>query len=384
MTVSETVEFEASVLTAPKSLKLEQRKLQPPSADEVQVEIKSTTLCGSDLHYYNHFRNGDFAVREPLSLGHESSGLVTAVGSNVLSLKIGDRVALEVGISCSKCKLCLTGRYHLCPNMQFRSSAKVFPHFQGTLQQRINHPANLCHKIPHSVSFESAALIEPLSVAIHASRRAQVQPGQSVLVFGAGAVGLFAAAIAKISGATTIAIADIAAGRTQFAVNNGFATHQYVVPLGPRPTTVDEKLEYAKNTADGITGIPYDAEDPEGEKIGQFDVVFECTGAESCVQAGIYAAAAGGKLMFVGMGNPIQTLHLGAAALREVDLLGVFRYSNVYPTAVNLLRENKIPALDKLITHRFEGLSNANDAFQIAGKATDDHGNLVIKTVINY
>ncbi|KAK9472030.1 uncharacterized protein V1510DRAFT_418441 [Dipodascopsis tothii] len=376
-----TQQIEVSVLHGAHDLRTEKREIGAPGEDEVQVELKATTLCGSDLHYWNHGANGDFKVREPLSLGHESAGIVVAVGAGVSGLQVGDRVALEVGIACAKCKLCLAGKYHLCPDMRFRSSAKIFPHFQGTLQQRINHPAVLCHKIPTSVSYEEAALIEPLSVAIHAARRAGVQPGMSVLVFGAGAVGLFAAAMAKIAGATTIAIADIAKGRTDFALANGFATHSYVVPM-KRGATTEEKLAIATETANDITALPL-AED-DAETLGQFDVVFECTGVESCVQAGIFAAAPGGKLMFVGMGNPIQTLHIGAAALREVDLLGVFRYSNVYPTAIRLLREKRIPAFSKLVTHRVNGLENVDRAFQIAGKPVDEDGNLVIKAVINY
>lgn len=110
------------------------------------VAVKSTGLCGSDLHYYHHFRNGDIVVREPLTLGHESAGLVTAVGSAVTSLRVGDRVALEVGQPCERCELCRAGRYNICRDMKFRSSAKAFPHAQGTLQEQIVHPARWCHK----------------------------------------------------------------------------------------------------------------------------------------------------------------------------------------------------------------------------------------------
>ena len=124
----------------------ESRTLPSPSSDEVQVRISSTGLCGSDLHYFNHYRNGDIIVREPLTLGHESAGVVTAVGSSVTSLAVGDRVALEVGLPCKECALCQEGRYNICKTLRFRSSAKSFPHFQGTLQERINHPAERCYK----------------------------------------------------------------------------------------------------------------------------------------------------------------------------------------------------------------------------------------------
>lgn len=117
----------------------------------MQVAVRATGLCGSDLHYFNHYRNGDIQVREPLTLGHESSGVVTAVGPGVpagaaAALRPGDRVALEVGLPCGECALCAEGRYNICRAMKFRSSAKAFPHAQGTLQDRINHPAKWCHK----------------------------------------------------------------------------------------------------------------------------------------------------------------------------------------------------------------------------------------------
>lgn len=130
----------------------EERSLQAPSTDEVQIAVQSTGLCGSDLHYFGHFRNGDILVREPLTLGHESSGTVVAVGSGVSNLKPGDRVALEVGLPCESCEYCDSGRYNICRGMKFRSSAKAFPHMQGTLQERINHPARWVHKYVSTAS----------------------------------------------------------------------------------------------------------------------------------------------------------------------------------------------------------------------------------------
>lgn len=124
----------------------EHRQLGSPEPSEVQVAVQATGLCGSDLHYFNHYRNGDIIVQEPLTLGHESSGVVTAVGSSVTHLNVGDKVALEVGLPCAECELCQSGRYNICKGMRFRSSAKAFPHFQGTLQAKINHPASYCHK----------------------------------------------------------------------------------------------------------------------------------------------------------------------------------------------------------------------------------------------
>lgn len=133
-------------LVVPTNTPQEERNLPDLGADDVQVAVKATGLCGSDLHYFNHYRNGDIHVCEPLTLGHESAGVVTAVGSGVSSLQVGDRVALEVGQPCEHCELCLSGRYNICREMKFRSSAKAIPHAQGTLQELITHPAKWCHK----------------------------------------------------------------------------------------------------------------------------------------------------------------------------------------------------------------------------------------------
>ena len=157
----------ASVLHGPQDLRLENVDLPPPGPDEVQVAVQSTGLCGSDMHYFKHFRNGDIIVREPLILGHESSGTVVSAGPGVTSLAPGDRVALEVGVPCEACELCLSGRYNICAGMKFRSSAKAFPHFQGTLQESINHPAKWCHKYGkfHSLVFYTDDKAEPLLTA---------------------------------------------------------------------------------------------------------------------------------------------------------------------------------------------------------------------------
>ncbi|KAI4701008.1 hypothetical protein J4E89_010844 [Alternaria sp. Ai002NY15] len=369
----------ASVLHGAKDLRIENRTLFPPSQTELQISVRSTGLCGSDLHYYRHYRNGDIIVREPMSLGHESAGVVVDVGSEVSGFKVGDKVALEVGQPCENCERCKEGRYNICKGMKFRSSAKAFPHAQGTLQDRINHPAAWCHKLPEDMSLDLGALLEPLSVAIQASKRAQLAPGSTVLVFGAGAVGLLVAAMAKISGAGTVVIADIDAGRVQFAVDNKFAHHSYTVPM-KRGSTIEEQLDIAKEVAAEVGKLSKES----GGEIGEVDAVFECTGVPSCVQASIYATRPGGKVLLIGMGTPIQTLPISAAALREVDILGVFRYANTYPTGIEVVSKtgDDYPAFAKLVTHTYKGLESAVEAFEMAGKTKDDSGKLVIKVVL--
>ncbi|KAK7544016.1 chaperonin 10-like protein [Phyllosticta citribraziliensis] len=376
----ETRQVRASVLHAPKDLRLEDRTLSAPGPQELQVAVRATGLCGSDLHYYHHYRNGDILVKEPLSLGHESAGVVVAVGSETTDFRVGDKVALEVGQPCETCDRCKEGRYNICKGMKFRSSAKAFPHAQGTLQDRVNHPAAWCHKLPDSLSLELGALLEPLGVAIHATRRAQLAPLSKVLVFGAGAVGLLVAAMAKISGATVV-IADIDAGRVDFAVQNGFAHAAYTVPL-KRGKDIDESLEIAKETAAAIGQVKKFT----GEEVGEVDAVFECTGVPSCLQAGIYATRPGGRVLLIGMGTPIQTLPISAAALREVDLVGVFRYANTYPTGIEVVSRPPTadyPDFSKLVTHRYTGLDSLPEAFEMAAKTKDAEGKLVLKVVVN-
>lgn len=153
----------AAVLHGPNDLRIDDRTLWPPQQGQVQVAVVSTGLCGSDrafllhrpsppfltspsaVHYYLHGRNGDFTLQTPLVLGHEASGVVTAIGPGVTNLVLGQRVAIEAGVMCNNCDYCSKGRYNLCKNLRFASSAKTFPHLDGTLQERMNHPANVLH-----------------------------------------------------------------------------------------------------------------------------------------------------------------------------------------------------------------------------------------------
>ncbi|KAK4682987.1 hypothetical protein QC764_121070 [Podospora pseudoanserina] len=369
-----STEVKTSVLYGAKDLRLETRPLPPLTPNDVRVTVKATGLCGSDLHYYNHFRNGDILVREPLTLGHESAGIVTAVGSAVTNLSPGDKVALEVGQPCESCNLCLRGRYNICSEMKFRSSAKAWPHAQGTLQEEIVHPRKWCHKLPEGVSLEDGALVEPMAVALHALQRAKLEEGAKVLVFGAGTVGLLCAGVSKVVSKASVIIADIQEERVKFATENGFADEGVVVPM-KRPETIEEKLVFAREVAEMV-----------GEKMGQADGTFECTGVESCLQAAIFATAPGGKVMIIGMGNPVQTLPISAASIREVDLVGVFRYANAYPKVIELLANglrSKLPGLNHLITQRFTGIENIPKAFGMAGRVKDDEGRLVIKVLVN-
>ncbi|KAM0754934.1 GroES-like protein [Meredithblackwellia eburnea MCA 4105] len=365
----------AAVLHGAKDLRLTKREISAPGAGQVQINVKATGLCGSDLHYYIHGKNGEYVLRDPMALGHESAGLVVAVGEGVTEYKVGDRVAIEAGVYCRECRFCKQGRYNLCTNMRFASSAKVYPHQDGTLQNLINYPIAYLHRLPDTVTYEQASLVEPLSVVLHAARRAGIRAGHRVLVLGAGAVGLLACSVAAAHGATQLAIVDINEDRVNFAVKEGFASQGHVLPLGPRPATPEEGLTQSKATADTLLE-KFSLGDADG-----FDIVLDCTGVQGCMQAAIHTARAGGKVVFIGMGTPNALLPVSAAAFREVDLLGVFRYANTYPDALALFGAGRLPNVEKLVTQKVP-LAKVNQAFEMLMKGKDDQGNMIMKLMV--
>lgn len=246
----------------------------------------------------------------------------------------------------------------------------------------------MCHKLPENVTFEQGALVEPLAVSLHGLNRSQTAGsgagvpliGSTALVLGAGAVGMLTAAALAVAGVSVIVIADIDAPRLKIAATLGGGKYRlktFLLPRKPPAPTIDETLAAASDQAADICRSA-------GLEAG-FDRVFECTGVPSCVQMGIYAATAGGKLVLVGMGTPTQTLPLGAAALREVDIIGVFRYANCYPAAIALLASGQLDGVaEDLVTHRVP-LANGEKAFRLAanqGKEGEDEGRVPVKVVI--
>lgn len=244
---------------------------------------------------------------------------------------------------------------------------------------------------------------------------------------GAGTVGLLTAAMARQSGCTSVSICDVDQGRVDYALEHGFATHGYVVPrplhtssscssvsgistpgmdgaMTPASSiysTLDSRLEGARSLAQDILAVSrassssafaMNNDDDDDDEDGGVDLTFECTGKEVCMHTSLYATKPGGKVIMVGMGTPIQTLPMSVAHLREVDILGIFRYANTYATGIRLLCASKqgggkmgvggLPSLDNMVTHRFHGLHSAREAFELASRTVDDEGRLVLKVVI--
>lgn len=275
-------------------------------------------------------------------LGHESSGKIIKVGPNVKHLKEGDRVTIEPGVPCRRCDLCKVGRYNLCADVIFLATPPV----HGSLARYHTHAADFCYKLPDHVTYEEGAFCEPLSVGVHACRRAGVTIGTNVLITGAGPIGLVSMLAAKAMGADKIIMIDISQSRLDFAKKIG-ATFTLLAESDAEKT--------AHRVVETLGSMP--------------NVSIECSGAESSIQTTFYATMSGGVVVLVGLGQPLASLPIVNAATREIDIRGVFRYANCYPAALSLIATGRID-VKPLITHRFQ-IGESVQAFEMAesGKA---------------
>ncbi|MFJ5861750.1 NAD(P)-dependent alcohol dehydrogenase [Pseudarthrobacter sp. NPDC092439] len=319
----------ANILKRQGDMAMETLPLPQPDADQVLVQVAAVGVCGSDVHYYEHGRIGPYVVDHPLILGHELSGRITAVGTNVDPARIGRRVAVEPQRPCRTCKQCKAGRYNLCPDIGFYAT----PPIDGAFAEYVTIQSDFAYDIPDSVSDEAAALIEPLSVGLWACERAEIRPGSRVLIAGAGPIGIIAAQAARAYGATEIYISDIAEDRLAFALEHG-ATHA----LNARTDTVE--------------GLDVDA-------------FIDASGAPQAVRAGIKAVAPAGRVILVGLGADDVELPVSYIQNREIWLSGVFRYTNTWPLAIQLIADRKVD-LDILVTGKYP-LTQAEAALK-AGK----------------
>ncbi|KAJ8114566.1 hypothetical protein OPT61_g3579 [Boeremia exigua] len=297
-----------------------------PSPYDVIVKPKWTGICGSDVHYWVEGRIGHFVVEKPMVLGHESAGIVEKVGDKVKTLKVGDRVAMEPGVPCRRCVRCKEGKYNLCPDMAFAAT----PPYDGTLAKYYALPEDYCYKLPENMSLEEGALIEPTAVAVHITRQAAIKPGDSVVVFGAGPVGLLCCAVAKAYGAKKIVTVDINDERLSFAL-------KYAANASFKSARVSAE-ENARNLI------------KECELGPGADVIIDASGAEPCIQTAIHALRMGGTYVQGGMGKPDINFPIMAMCTKELNVKGSFRYgAGDYQTAVDLVASERI-SIKELIT----------------------------------
>ena len=321
-------QMHASVLNGVKNLAVEQVPVPPVAEDEVLIKIAAVGVCGSDTHYYRHGRIGGFVVNEPLILGHECSGTIVAVGSEVPESRIGERVAIEPQRNCRRCRECRAGRYNLCPNMEFYAT----PPIDGAFAQYAAIRTEFAHRIPDSISDEAAALLEPLSVAVTTMRKAGIVPGSSILIAGAGPIGIICAQAAKAFGASEVIVTDLVAERRERALRYG-ATH------------VIDPVEIDIPTA--------------GLDVNAF---VDASGSPRAVSDGIKAVRPAGAAVLVGLGSSEMTLPVEHIQNLEITVTGIFRYTDTWPAAIHLVASGLVE-LDSLVTGRFD-LAHAGDALE--------------------
>ena len=209
--------MKTAVMTELKKVEIQERPVPVPKENEVLVKVEYVGICGSDLHYFESGRIGDFVVEYPFVLGHEAGGTVVEVGANVKNLKVGDRVAMEPGKTCGTCEFCKQGKYNLCKDVIFFATPPV----DGVFQEYVAHEAGLCFKLPENVSTMEGALIEPLAVGMHAANQGGAHLGQTAVVTGAGCIGLVSLLSLKAMGVSKVIVVDVMEKRLQKALELG-------------------------------------------------------------------------------------------------------------------------------------------------------------------
>jgi len=329
--------MKAIVIHGPKDLRIEDKDVAAPGPGEVQIAVAAGGICGSDLHYYNHGGFGSVRIKQPMILGHEVSGHVTALGEGVDSLGIGQLVAVSPSRPCGHCTYCHKGQPNHCLNMRFYGSAMPFPHIQGAFRQILNADATQCAPADGLTAGE-AAMAEPLAVCLHATRNAGEMLGKSVLVTGCGPIGVLSILCARRAGADRIVATDL----SDFTL--GMA----------KAAGADETVNIARS--------PERLNEFAAGK-GTFDVLIECSGAEPALTAGIHAMQPRGVVVQLGLGGDMR-IPMQSLTAKELHLRGSFRFHEEFHTGVSLMRKGLID-VRPLITHSL-GMDEAVQAFELA------------------
>lgn len=333
----------AIVVHSARDLRLDPQPRATPGSEQVLVRIKAGGICGSDLHYFNQGGFGAIRLREPMILGHEVSGEIVELGTNVTNLAIGDRVAINPSLPCLECEYCQLGQHNHCLDMRFYGSAMRFPHVQGAFSEQLICEARQCVVLPAKTDFHLAAFAEPLSVALHCINRiSEVGKGLSgkrVLVSGCGPIGSLAIMAARHSGALEIVALDVADHVLAIADTVG----------------ADQSINVATNSA-----ALKQFEDGKG----YFDVVIEASGSEAAVHTALNLIRPRGVLAQLGLGGDIS-LPMNLCVSKEVALIGTFRFHREFAWAAQLIGSGRFdvsPLLSAAIP-----IESAAEAFALAG-----------------
>jgi L-idonate 5-dehydrogenase len=332
--------MKSCVLHAAKDLRVEDRPVPPIGADEVRVRFGAGGICGSDLHYYFEGRVGDFAVTEPMVLGHEVAGEVVETGPDVARIRVGDRVTINPGIACRSCGYCRAGNEHLCSDMRYLGSASRTPHVQGAFQELFVARESQCAVVPEDMDFATAVFAEPLGVALHAVNRAMPVAGKHLLVTGCGPIGALILLAARNAGASSVSVTDIS----------------------------DERLEVARALgAEHTVNVAREPQALEPFKAGKgwFDAAIEASGAPAAIGACFECVRAGGRIVQVGFLPPGEVgVAVNRLMAKEIDYVGSFRFNNEFTWAVDALVKGHID-VGPLLSGQFP-VSRVDEAFAAA------------------
>ncbi|MER9655164.1 L-idonate 5-dehydrogenase [Mesorhizobium sp. M0152] len=327
------------VIHAAKDLRIEETDPGVLGAGQVEIAVEAGGICGSDLHYYSHGGFGAIRLREPMILGHEVAGTVRVLGDGVSGLAIGDRVAISPSRPCNTCLYCLQGMHNQCLNMRFYGSAMPMPHIQGAFRQRLFAEAWQCHKIADHVSINEAAFAEPFAVTLHAMNRAGSLLGKRVLVTGCGPIGALCILAARAHGAREIVATDVTDGVLAKALEIG----------------ADRTINVATNS-EKLAAYNVDK--------GSFDVMFEASGNERAVRAGLDVLKPRGVLLQLGLGGDLS-IPQNLIVAKEIEMRGTFRFHEEFALAVDLINRRRVD-VKPLLTGVYP-LGEAVAAFEIAG-----------------
>lgn len=346
--------MQAGVLHGGRDIRLEELPLPMLGAGQVRLRVRQAGICGSDIHYFKHGYCGRFVPTRPFVLGHEFVATVDAVGHDVVSPSVGERVVVNPARSCGHCEACRSGRGNLCQHVVMLGSASTTPPTDGGFAEYVVVSAHQCYAVSDGMEDSDAAMIEPLSVVLHAINRSRGVGGARVLVLGGGPIGLLAARAARTLGAGLAVVSEPHAGRRQLAAE--LAADEVIDPVAP--DFVGSALELSE---------------------GGFDIVLEASGAPAAVKSGFSVVRRGGQIIQIGTvnGNEVA-LPVNDAMVREIDFLGSFRYADEFAQALRLVTCGRIH-FDGLVTATLP-LSELPAALTIAA---DEPNALKVQLTIN-
>ncbi len=310
--------MKAAVLHGARDLRIEPHPQPELHAGMVLLGPRRVGICGTDLHYYEHGYNATFVPDRPFILGHELTAEVVAVADDVETVKIGQRVTVNPARSCGFCAYCKDGRINLCRKLIMLGSASTTPPTDGALAEFVTVRADQCHLLPADMDDGIGAMMEPLSVALHALKRAGAVSGKRVLVIGGGTIGLLVAITARAFGAVPVAVSDIVAARRQKAVELG-------ADVALDPAGRDFQDQVRELTGDG------------------FDMIFEASGSPSALRAAFDLARPGGTMVQIGtLGADDIPIPVNQIMVREISFLGSMRYGDMFDQAIRLVAAGRV------------------------------------------